>query len=160
MVSGLITRIRSLFFGSTLYLILLLSVEDIAVPQWYRSSDTCRRIEVFANALIQPQRLAVSTQTRHRNYNRQQQLKQFDQHSIRKADTIQLFAAVPYFVTEVGKDRKEAKGNNSQAYIIEPISKKPIAGDKIYNTIANLCIDVFFKVSDTKNAISIRFDGA
>lgn len=70
--------------------------------------------------------------------------------------TIQpLCAVIPFYANDVTEEANQNNNNNNEnnndtdspAFIIESISRTPFVegSDEIYKTIANLCIDVFFR---------------
>jgi hypothetical protein len=126
MVSRPLKRIPRVFFGSKICLAFLILIVC-------HISYTSNRIAFFANAFSR----------RHRNQGGRQQQRR--NHNGEIDTTIPLFAAIPFYVTEVKKEAGEADA--VPAFLIETISGAPssISGDAIYKTIANMCIDVFFK---------------
>ena len=115
------------------------------------------RIQCLTNAFSLPQQqLAISkrqihhTNIRPRQQQQQQKQKQQYKNRQRSTDTIRLSATIPFYATDVGSDQNkdtDETTSSSPPFLIESISSTPGSGDAIYKTIANLCIDVFFKVS-------------
>jgi hypothetical protein len=133
-------------------------------------SDTA--VAFFANALSLPQPLTGSRKQRRTQRQQSpsqsqsqkriplQQLQQFVQMKRqRKAPTTRtiqpLCAVIPFYANDVTEEANQNNNNNNEnnndtdspAFIIESISRTPFVegSDEIYKTIANLCIDVFFR---------------
>lgn len=91
------------------------------------------------------QKLAISKRSRekHRSARQQQRERNLDTLvTIRDTETIVLHAALPFYASDVKKKQEEK--NPPPPFLIESISRRP--SEAIYKDIANLCIDVFFKV--------------
>lgn len=149
-------RITRVFFGSNICLVFLILIACNVVSHLHDSSDTANNgIAFFVDAFSRPQRLAVSTTRQQRQQNRRTHNDAPFRIIRGETDdtTIPLFAAIPFYVTEVENDddRKKKAGEtidtDTPAFLIETITGAPssISGDFIYKKIANLCIDVFFK---------------
>jgi len=128
-------------------------------------SDTTT-VAFFANALSLPQPLTGSREQRRIQQQQSQpqklpslqQLKPFVQRQS-KAPTTRtippLCAAIPFYANDVTEEANPNNNNNNEnnndtnspAFLIESISRTPFVegSDEIYKTIANLCIDVFFR---------------
>ena len=158
MACCLLKRIPRLFAGSTMGLLLIILTLQ----------DGITHNNHGVNALLPPQR-QLATQKRHQISHRrrgqpnnnypcqvlQQQILQnrpFDRET--GSDTIRLFAALPFYATDVSNNKNKDDDDDKNPlppFLIESITSTPGSGDAIYKTIANLCIDVFFKVGEMKS---------
>ena len=147
--------------------LILIACNVVSLSLWRDSRDTASSsngIAFVADAFSRPQRLAVSTTRQQQQQQQQQQHRRTPNENtpfriLRNTDgtRIPLFAAIPFYVTEVENENDDddrtkttagdATDTDTPAFLIETISGAPssISGDFIYKTIANLCIDVFFK---------------
>ena len=125
-------------------LVLLVSIACQGVSLRYPENETGRRMGIFADAFSLPHQLAVK-----KFQKRAGEIDYNDNNHnspSRNTNTIKLSATIPFYATDV-TDKKEKKGsNNSPAFLIESISRVPNVREKTYKSIADLCIDVFFKV--------------
>lgn len=140
MASSLLKRIPTLFVGSTIGLLLTFLILQ----------DCVTHNNHHANALPQRQLATQNHRTNCRQYHQipQQQQQQLHRHEVfnRNTDTIRLSAAIPFYATDVqSKEKAKNNKNPSPPFLIESITSSPGSGDAIYKSVANLCIDVFFK---------------
>ena len=144
MVSCLLKRIPQLFVGSTIGLLFMLLILQACVT----------RNNHHANALPQRQLATQKHRTNSRQHYRhipqqqqQQQQQQLHRHELfnRNTDTIRLSAAIPFYATDVQSNKQPQNKNLSPPFLIESITSTPGSGDAIYKSVANLCIDVFFR---------------
>ena len=85
-------------------------------------------------------------------HNQYQQQQQKQQRRRLATTTTSLFASIP-LISDNAYDLEDdvrtstAVLEKSPAFIIETLSKTPPSNDEIFQTISDMCIDVFFKVS-------------
>jgi len=139
MASRLLKRIPRLFVGSTIGLLFTLLILQ----------DFVKHNNHHANALPQRQLATQKHRTNSRQHDRQipQQQQQLHRHEVfnRNRDTIRLSAAIPFYATDVQSNKQPKNKKPSPPFLIESITSTPGSGDAIYKSVANLCIDVFFK---------------
>lgn len=139
-------RIHRLFLNSTIgFLLTILILQDGFAPKIYGNRDACLT-DAFS---VPQQKLAISKRASRKHSSARQQQRQRNTDTfvaIRDTETIVLHATIPFYASDV--ERKQEEKNPSPAFVIESISRRPGPGEAIYKDIADLCIDVFFKVSE------------